>query len=154
MKKGTEETEVLKRDCTADLGNGDKFGLLPGSYWYEILHCTSMDIPRKTEVTESQETVVQESTILNENSTHNYLYEQEENEARVESPSMIQRNEPLDQSMESPSLIQRNESQSLNQSIESQSLIQRSDSSSLAQRPESPSLTPRDSSVSGKLLRF
>lgn len=50
MKKGTDETQILKINCTVNLCNGDKFGLLPDSYWYEVLHCTSMDVNQSPEL--------------------------------------------------------------------------------------------------------
>lgn len=45
-RKATEEIVTLKQNCIADLNNGDKFGLLPNSFWYELLHCP--DIPSES----------------------------------------------------------------------------------------------------------
>lgn len=50
VKKGTDQTQILKINCTASLCNGDKFGLLPDSYWYEVLHCTSIDLNQSPEL--------------------------------------------------------------------------------------------------------
>lgn len=38
IKKEMIKSEVLQL-TSVDLSNGDKFGLLPDSYWYELLHC-------------------------------------------------------------------------------------------------------------------
>ncbi|CAG9793642.1 unnamed protein product [Diatraea saccharalis] len=43
IKKGTQETHILKQSCASDIRNGDRFGLLPDSYWYELLHCAIAD---------------------------------------------------------------------------------------------------------------
>ncbi|CAH0584030.1 unnamed protein product [Chrysodeixis includens] len=56
-RKGTEEegTELLQQDCTVSLCHGDRFGLLPDQYWYEVLDCPdqdSQDIPTDQEETE------------------------------------------------------------------------------------------------------
>ncbi|RVE46171.1 hypothetical protein evm_009175 [Chilo suppressalis] len=48
IKKSTKETEILKQNCTLNISNGDRFGLLPNSYWYELLHCTVSDVAQPT----------------------------------------------------------------------------------------------------------
>ncbi|XP_049884686.1 aprataxin and PNK-like factor isoform X2 [Pectinophora gossypiella] len=51
IKKSSEEIVILKLNCVVSLYNGDKFGLLPNSYWYEIFHCTDLDLeePQSTD---------------------------------------------------------------------------------------------------------
>ncbi|XP_047993685.1 aprataxin and PNK-like factor isoform X2 [Leguminivora glycinivorella] len=54
-KKGSEEKQVLKKSCKEILDNGDRFGLLPGSYWYEVLHCTTDTDSQATDVSNTEE---------------------------------------------------------------------------------------------------
>lgn len=48
IKKETEDTEILRKDETVNLSNGDRFGLLPGSYWYELLELPDSVEPTTT----------------------------------------------------------------------------------------------------------
>ncbi|KAM3957718.1 uncharacterized protein ACR2FA_008230 [Aphomia sociella] len=48
IKKGIEDTQILRQNSTVNLNNGDKFGMLPDSYWYEVLHCIMPDVNRQT----------------------------------------------------------------------------------------------------------
>ncbi|XP_052750021.1 aprataxin and PNK-like factor isoform X2 [Galleria mellonella] len=48
LKKGIEETQILRQNCTVNLYNGDKFGMLPDSCWYEVLYCTNSDVSKHT----------------------------------------------------------------------------------------------------------
>ncbi|XP_045450767.1 aprataxin and PNK-like factor [Melitaea cinxia] len=41
-KKGTNETEILKQGNSITLKSGDRFGLLPETYWYEVVHCLEL----------------------------------------------------------------------------------------------------------------
>jgi hypothetical protein len=43
LKKDTSDTQILKQHCTINISNGDRFGLLPDSYWFELLNCSSDD---------------------------------------------------------------------------------------------------------------
>uniref|UniRef100_A0A2A4K6H3 Aprataxin and PNK-like factor PBZ domain-containing protein n=1 Tax=Heliothis virescens TaxID=7102 RepID=A0A2A4K6H3_HELVI len=43
--KKSVETHLLQQDCTVLLCHGDKFGLLPDHFWYEVLHCPDQDTP-------------------------------------------------------------------------------------------------------------
>lgn len=45
IKKGLKETEILRQNNTITLCNGDKFGLLPDAYWYEVLFCSNLETP-------------------------------------------------------------------------------------------------------------
>ncbi|XP_063535481.1 aprataxin and PNK-like factor isoform X2 [Cydia strobilella] len=54
-KKGSEEKQVLKKSFKEILENGDRFGLLPGSYWYEVLHCTTETDSQATDVSNTEE---------------------------------------------------------------------------------------------------
>ncbi|XP_028170148.1 aprataxin and PNK-like factor isoform X1 [Ostrinia furnacalis] len=54
IRKGTEEVQIIKKDCTVNLDNGDRFGLLPNTYWYELLHCAFTDGDKDDEQIQSQ----------------------------------------------------------------------------------------------------
>lgn len=41
-KKGTNETEILRQGNSITLNSGDRFGLLPETYWYEVIHCLEL----------------------------------------------------------------------------------------------------------------
>ncbi|XP_063892938.1 aprataxin and PNK-like factor isoform X1 [Helicoverpa armigera] len=43
--KKSVETHLLQQDSTVLLCHGDKFGLLPDHFWYEVLHCPDPDTP-------------------------------------------------------------------------------------------------------------
>ncbi|XP_059050714.1 aprataxin and PNK-like factor isoform X2 [Achroia grisella] len=48
-KEGTQNTEILRQNCSVALNNGDKFGMLPDSCWYEVLYCTISDVNKTPE---------------------------------------------------------------------------------------------------------
>lgn len=54
IRKGTEEVQIVKQNCMINLDNGDKFGLLPNTYWYELLHCAFADIDKDDGKIQSQ----------------------------------------------------------------------------------------------------
>ncbi|KAL0822834.1 hypothetical protein ABMA28_004831 [Loxostege sticticalis] len=54
IRKGTEEVQIVKQNCIINLDNGDKFGLLPNTYWYELLHCAFADIDKDDGKIQSQ----------------------------------------------------------------------------------------------------
>ncbi|XP_038206306.1 aprataxin and PNK-like factor isoform X2 [Zerene cesonia] len=57
-KKDKSDIQVLKCDCEVDLSNGDRFGLLPDSHWFEIIiHPTN-----EQDAIESEEVHEQENT--------------------------------------------------------------------------------------------
>ncbi|XP_026733730.1 aprataxin and PNK-like factor isoform X3 [Trichoplusia ni] len=41
IKKDTDKKELLQQDCTVSLYHGDRFGLIPNHFWYEVLNCPS-----------------------------------------------------------------------------------------------------------------
>ncbi|KAJ0178533.1 hypothetical protein K1T71_006356 [Dendrolimus kikuchii] len=43
IKKNIDTTEILKQNDMSTLSNGDKFGILPQTYWYEVIYCTMDD---------------------------------------------------------------------------------------------------------------
>ncbi|XP_075978572.1 uncharacterized protein LOC142978140 isoform X2 [Anticarsia gemmatalis] len=56
IKKNTTDTEILQQNSTISLNNGDKFGLIPDNFWYEVIHCP--DIPESPlEVSKENEEV-------------------------------------------------------------------------------------------------
>ncbi|KAI5644120.1 zinc-finger (CX5CX6HX5H) motif domain-containing protein [Phthorimaea operculella] len=73
IKKGSGETQILKQACTVNLSNGDKFGLLPNSFWFEVLHCSGVDISRSPEKAADDNTEPLDQTLLGTESTQNRL---------------------------------------------------------------------------------
>ncbi|XP_052741817.1 aprataxin and PNK-like factor isoform X2 [Bicyclus anynana] len=49
IKKGSTDTEILKQNSTTSLFNGDRFGLLPDTFWYEVLFCSGLEAPKSCE---------------------------------------------------------------------------------------------------------
>ncbi|XP_045766795.1 aprataxin and PNK-like factor isoform X1 [Maniola jurtina] len=43
IKKGVTNMEVLRQNNTITLCNGDKFGLLPDTFWYEVIFCSGLE---------------------------------------------------------------------------------------------------------------
>ncbi|XP_026325107.1 aprataxin and PNK-like factor isoform X2 [Hyposmocoma kahamanoa] len=136
VKKGTDQTQVLKINCTASLCNGDKFGLLPDSYWYEVLHCTSIDLNQSPELSstvpddeiedqasrDSVRTINGPGCDTQVNDTNGAL----DNEDRPESPSLIRNGSPNPENvnmLELPSPAQKPESSSLMERTGSPSLL-------------------------------
>lgn len=48
IKNNIAETEILQQNNIISLSIGDKFGLIPDTFWYEVIHCTEREIPQKT----------------------------------------------------------------------------------------------------------
>ncbi|CAB3258994.1 unnamed protein product [Arctia plantaginis] len=46
MRTNFNEQELLLQYKEYELQNGDKFGFTPNSFWYQIVHCTGLDIPQ------------------------------------------------------------------------------------------------------------
>lgn len=46
MKSGIDDTQILRKDCSVNLSNGDKFGLLPDTFWYEVIYYSDSDTMR------------------------------------------------------------------------------------------------------------
>ncbi|KAL4713127.1 hypothetical protein ACJJTC_004513 [Scirpophaga incertulas] len=42
-KKGNKETQILNQNSSIIINNGDRFGLLPDSYWYELMYCANTE---------------------------------------------------------------------------------------------------------------
>lgn len=113
----------MKINCTASLCNGDKFGLLPDSYWYEVLHCTSIDINQSPELSSTvpddrmgDEASRDSERTVNGHSCDTQVNDVETFEDRAESPSLVRNGSPDLGNVsgpESPSLIPRPESPSL-----------------------------------------
>lgn len=126
---------MLKINCTASLCNGDKFGLLPDSYWYEVLHCTSIDLNQSPELSSNvPDYGIEDHTSRDSLRTINGpgfdtqvndMNGTFENEDRAESPSLITSGSPNLHNANSP------EFPSLAQKLESSSLMERTGSPSL-----------------------
>ncbi|XP_039755346.1 aprataxin and PNK-like factor isoform X1 [Pararge aegeria] len=48
LRKGLNP-QILLQDKTIPLFNGDRFGLLPDTFWYEVLFCSGMEAPTNIE---------------------------------------------------------------------------------------------------------
>ncbi|XP_063382681.1 aprataxin and PNK-like factor isoform X1 [Cydia fagiglandana] len=129
-KKGSEEKQVLKKSSKEILDNGDRFGLLPGSYWYEVLHCTTETDSQATDVSNTEELDLgkgetdQDSRIdqtLNTENVNSNVNEERKNEENNEDSVLnFDLNETVGNAgrPESPSLLdQQNEQNSPHQQI-------------------------------------
>ncbi|XP_041987230.1 aprataxin and PNK-like factor isoform X1 [Aricia agestis] len=76
-KKGSEEKEILKKDSVINLSNGDRFGLLPDAFWYEVVKCINGSQATVKEDANTEEYIEQ---TLNPDETRN---------DNAESPSII-----------------------------------------------------------------
>ncbi|XP_061715433.1 aprataxin and PNK-like factor isoform X2 [Cydia pomonella] len=130
-KKDSEEKQVLKKSCKEVLNHGDRFGLLPGSYWYEVLHCTTETDSQATDVSNTEELDPgedkndQDSQIdqtLNAENVNSNVNEERKNQEEDNEDSVLNfdLNETVENAgrSESPSLLdQQNEQNSPHQQI-------------------------------------
>ncbi|KAJ2944178.1 hypothetical protein O0L34_g18155 [Tuta absoluta] len=123
IKKGSEEAQILKQSCTVNLSNGDKFGLLPNSFWFEVLHCASVDVSRSPEKASEENTEPLDQTLIGTETTQNHL---------------IVENNPDD---EPPDNHEKDDAIADSQVTESQSILPPA-----AFEAGSPSLNPRETS--------
>ncbi|XP_073947664.1 uncharacterized protein isoform X2 [Choristoneura fumiferana] len=79
-KKGSKEKEILRKLSKETLLNGDRFGLLPGNYWYEVLLCSTENDSQATDVSNTPELVNGESEETNESNKPNECESKPNNE--------------------------------------------------------------------------
>ncbi|OWR54720.1 hypothetical protein KGM_212378 [Danaus plexippus plexippus] len=97
QKKQSTQTEILKLNNTTVLNNGDRFGLLPDSYWFEILvcydeskHCTEANSENDTEeLCLEQGGCETRSEVKNVQPNINLSGDNEDTNVRPESPSLL-----------------------------------------------------------------
>ncbi|XP_049874593.1 aprataxin and PNK-like factor isoform X2 [Pectinophora gossypiella] len=141
VKKNSEETAVLKQNCVVNLANGDKFGLLPNTYWYEILHCAGLDLGDPPNIACEDES---QSTDINSERSADTQVNQ-----TIPAPNTDNVTNEMDDCDDAEFLnVELNESVlgSQMQGSQSPSLIQAGSPTLLQQM--SPSLTPRETTQS------
>lgn len=71
IKKGLKETEILRQNNTITLCNGDKFGLLPDAYWFEVLFCSNLETPNVNSEKNTEEYTVGNNDETTSDETNN-----------------------------------------------------------------------------------
>ncbi|CAG9560899.1 unnamed protein product [Danaus chrysippus] len=98
QKKQSTETEILKLNNTIILNHGDRFGLLPDSYWFEILvchdenkHCTETNSDNDTEELCLEQGNCEARSLINNVQPNVNLNGADDGDANVrpESPSLL-----------------------------------------------------------------
>lgn len=70
-KKGSNDKEILRKCSKETLLNGDRFGLLPANYWYEVLLCSPEVDSQATDTSLTEEQINCEPEETNENNKPN-----------------------------------------------------------------------------------
>ncbi|CAB3259549.1 unnamed protein product [Arctia plantaginis] len=96
-KSNIVETEILQQNNIISLSNGDKFGLIPDTFWYEVIHCSELDIPQNTAACTNESSKDENkvtSNLSSEDEAINFqMSEAQEDSNRTASPSLLNQEE-------------------------------------------------------------
>lgn len=94
IKKNYNQVEMLKQDVTLSLGNGDKFGILPERYWYQVIYCILEDDPRSGLKSSNTASSTGANMAEGPNNSNYNVNEEAETNRESDSPSLLEREEP------------------------------------------------------------
>ncbi|XP_037294778.1 aprataxin and PNK-like factor isoform X4 [Manduca sexta] len=97
MKKQHKSVQVLNKDSCIVLGCGDKFGILPHIYWYELIFCSQLPEDAESAKDNKKEGESVEKEADNEDLSKEVNFEPNETKAQEggqSSPSTLERDSP------------------------------------------------------------
>ncbi|CAH2091510.1 unnamed protein product [Euphydryas editha] len=103
IKKGSIEAEILRQGNSITLTSGDRFGLLPDTYWYEVLHCLELVETEGSETQKCTEEYPLEEVVNDENAPNSDKVNDKDNSEIIDFNNEETINN--DNGPESPSLI-------------------------------------------------